>query len=162
ITHAPYDTRINTKFGFAMAPFRDAEGTLLPDGKDLGGSDPLIDREARNLFFEAINDQLPHPGADGTYNYRRYPQTQGPQDPADYLQGEDGGKHQGVSFAGLWSHGKIVTIDNLSNDVDYAIGQGDTAVASDPNPVTGPQERMVNLFQANSGPLGNETGWLRM
>src|SRR5690606_37348925 len=26
ITHAPYDTRINQKFGFARAPFRDTEG----------------------------------------------------------------------------------------------------------------------------------------
>lgn len=162
ITHAPYDTRINTKFGFAMAPFRDAEGTLIPDGKDIGGSYPWIDREARNLFFETMYDQLHYLGADGTYNYGRYPQTKVPEDAADYLQGEDGGKHQGVSFVGLWSHGKIVTIDNLNNDVDYAIGQGDSAVSTDPNPVTGPQERMVNLFLANSGPLGNETGWLRM
>jgi len=163
ITHAPYDTRINTKFGFAMAPFRDAEGTLLPDGKDLGGSYPWIDREARNLFFETIRDQLHYySSADGTYNHARYPQTKVPEDPADYLQGEDGGIHQGVSFVGLWSHGKIVTIDNLNNDVDYAVGQGDSAVSTDPNPVTGPQERLVNLYQANSGPLGNETGWLRM
>ncbi len=163
ITHAPYDTRINTKFGFAMAPFRDAEGTLLPDGKDIGGSYPWIDRDAKNLFFETMFDQLHYYlAADGTYNHSRYPQTKVPEDPADYLQGEDGGKHQGVSFVGLWSHGKIVTIDNLNNDVDYAIGQGDSAASTDPNPVTGPQERMVNLFQANSGPLGNETGWLRM
>lgn len=163
ITHAPYDTRINTQFGFAMAPFRDAEGTLLPDGKDLGGSYPWIDRDAKNLFFETMFDQLHYySNSDGTYNHARYPQTKVPEDPADYLQGEDGGKHQGVSFVGVWSHGKIVTIDNLNNDVDYAIGQGDTAVSTDPNPVTGPQERMVNLFQANSGPLGNETGWLRM
>jgi len=160
ITHAPYDTRINTKFGFAMAPFRDPEGTIIPDGTDLGGSYPWIDRQAKNLFFETVYDELHYLGTDGTYDHARYPQTPVPEDPADYLQGEDGGVHQGVSFVGLWSHGKIVTIDNLNNDMDYAIGQGDTSASGGPS--TGPQERMVNLFQANSGPLGTESGWLRL
>ncbi|MGL4400783.1 MAG: hypothetical protein ACRCXD_13005, partial [Luteolibacter sp.] len=34
---------------------------------------------------------------------------------------EDFGPTRGVSFAGLWSNGKIVTIDNLNNDMDYQI-----------------------------------------
>jgi hypothetical protein len=40
ISHAPCDPRINTKFGFARAPFRDPEGTLIPDGEDIGASYP--------------------------------------------------------------------------------------------------------------------------
>lgn len=157
ISHAPYDSRINTKFGFAMAPFRDPEGTLIPDGEDIGASYPWIDREAKNLFFETVYDKL-HYLANGTYNNGRYPQTAAPGETADYLQGEDGGKHQGIAIAGLWTHGKIVMIDNLNNAMDYAIGQGDTNAAGGTS--TGPQHRLVNLFQANSGPLGNESGWL--
>lgn len=152
ITHAPYDTRINTKFGFAMAPFRDPEGNIIPDGEDIGASYPWIDREAKNLFFETVFDRL-HFLANGTWNNGRYPQTAAPNTTPDYAQAEDGGKHQGVSFLGLWSHGKMVMIDNLNNAMDYAVGAGDGTTV-------GPQHRLVNLFQANSGPLGNETGWL--
>ena len=157
ISHAPYDSRINTTFGFAMAPFRDPEGTLIPDGEDIGGSYPWIDREARNLFFETVFDQLHYAGTDGVWNQSRYPQTGVPEETPVYKP-EDGGKHQGISFCGLWSHGKIVMIDNAMNDMDYAIGAGDN---TDPN-LAGPESRLVQLFQANSGPLGNETGWLRL
>jgi len=152
ITFAPSDTRINNKFGFAMAPFRDAEGTLIPPGEDIGASYPWIDRDAKNLFIEAINDTL-HYNVSGNWNNSRYPQTAAPEEPASYL-GEDGGKHQGVSFLGLWSHGKLVQIDNLNNDMDYAIGLGDSG--------NGPQQRLVSLFEPNSGPYGNESGWLRL
>lgn len=159
ISFAPSDTRINQIFGFAMAPFRDPEGTLISPGKDIGGSYPWIDRDAKNLFFETVFDKL-HYLANGNYNNARFPQTGAPEDAPDYTQGEDGGKHQGVSFVGLWSHGKVVMIDNLLNDVDFAIGQGDTNAAGGTS--TGPQQRMVTLFQPNSGPLGTETGILRM
>jgi hypothetical protein len=157
ITHAPYDSRINAKFGFAMAPFRDPEGTIIPDGEDIGASYPWIDRDAKNLFFETVFDRL-HFNANGTWNNGRYPQTAAPNTTPDYAQGEDGGKHQGISFVGLWSHGKMVMVDNLNNATDYAVGQGDTSVTGGAS--TGPQHRLVNLFQPNSGPLGNENGWL--
>lgn len=151
ISFAPSDQRINTKFGFAMAPFRDAEGTLIPPGEDLGTSYPWIDRDAKNLFFETVFDKL-HYSAGGTYNNGRYFQEPNTNEPADYVQGEDGGTHQGVSFLGLWSHGKMVMIDSLNNATDYAVGQGDTG--------TGPQHRLVTLYQPGTGPLGTENGKL--
>jgi len=159
ITFAPSDTRINTKFGFAMAPFRDAEGTLIPPGEDIGASYPWIDRDAKNLFFESVFDKL-HYLAGGTYNNARYPQQPNTNEPADYVQGEDGGKHQGISMVGLWTHGKVVMIDNLNNATDYAVGQGDSSAAGGTS--TGPQHRLVSLFQPNSGPLGNENGLLML
>jgi hypothetical protein len=157
ISHAPFDSRIKNKFGFAMAQFRDPEGTLIPDGEDIGGSYPWIDREGKNLFFETLFDRL-HFLANGTWNNGRYPQTAASGETADYAQGEDGGKHQGIAVAGLWTHGKIVMLDNLNNAVDYAVGQGDTNTTGGTS--TGPQHRMVNLYQPNSGPLGTESGWL--
>lgn len=159
ISFAPSDTRINTKFGFAMAPFRDPEGTVIPAGEDIGASYPWIDRDAKNLFFETVFDKL-HFLANGDYNNGRYPQQANTNEPADYAQGEDGGKHQGVSIAGLWTHGKIVMIDNLNNATDYAVGQGDTNVSG--TTATGPQHRLVSLFQPGSGPLGTETGLLML
>lgn len=154
ISHAPHDSRINTKFGFAKAPFRDTEGNLIPPGKDSGGSYPWMDREAKNLFLETVQDRL-HYNANGTWNNSRYEQGAVPEEPAIY-EGEDGGKHQGVSFLGLWSHGKLVQIDNLINDMDYAIGLGD-----DPNGV-GPQQRMVNLYEPYTDPHEMRNGWLRL
>jgi hypothetical protein len=160
ISFAPYDPRINGKFGFALRPFRDTDGNLIPPGEDIGGSYPWMDREAKNLFLECVFDMLHYAtfttnGSVITTNWNngRYPQTRVPEEPADY-QGEDGGKHQGVAFLGLWSHGKLVQLDNLNNEMDYAIGQGDAP--------PGPQQRLVNLYLTNSGPYGNESGWLRL
>lgn len=168
ISHAPYDTRINTKFGFAMAPFRDTEGNLIPDGEDIGGSYPWIDREAKNLFFETVFDMLRHQGADTWWDQSRYPMAAVPEqaprpgipDPkTDTLTNkpEDGGKHQGVAFCGLWSHGKIVLMDNMVNDTDYAVGNGDSSVNA---ALSGPEQRMVQLYQAD--PARGLDGWLRM
>ncbi len=159
VSFAPSDTRINTKFGFAMASFRDAEGTLIPPGEDLGASYPWIDRDAKNLFFETVFDKL-HFLSGGSYNNGRYPQQPNTNEPADYVQGEDGGKHQGVSFLGLWSHGKVVMLDNLNNATDYAVGQGDNNTTGGTS--TGPQHRLVSLFQPNTGPLGTENGLLML
>jgi hypothetical protein len=152
ITHAPYDTRINNKFGFAREPFRDTEGNLIPDGEDIGGSYPWMDRHAKNLMIEAGYDRL-HYLAGGSWNNSRYPQTGVPEETPIY-DVEDGGKHQCLSIIGLWTHGKLVQFDNLNNDMDYAVGAGDTTM--------GPQSRMVSLFQPGTGPLGTETGWLRL
>lgn len=152
ISHAPYDTRINTKFGFARAPFRDAEGNLIPDGEDIGGSYPWMDRHAKNLVIEAGFDRL-HYLAGGTWNNSRYPQTGVPEETPIY-DVEDGGKHQCLSIIGLWTHGKLVQIDNLNNAMDYAVGAGDTTM--------GPQSRMVTLYQPGTGPLGTENGKLRL
>ncbi len=152
ITHAPYDTRINNLFGFARAPFRDSEGNLIADGEDIGGSYPWMDRHAKMLFIEAGFDRL-HYLSGGTWNNSRYPQTGVPEETPIY-DIEDGGKHQCVSVIGLWTHGKLVQLDNFLNDMDYAVGAGDTTM--------GPQSRMVSLFNLNSGPLGNENGKLRL
>ncbi|MES2593742.1 MAG: hypothetical protein V4662_00315 [Verrucomicrobiota bacterium] len=152
ISHAPYDTRINNLFGFARAPFRDTEGNLIPDGEDIGGSYPWMDRHAKILFLEAGFDRL-HYLVGTNWNNSRYPQAGVPEETPIY-DAEDGGKHQCVSVIGLWTHGKLVQLDNFLNDMDYAVGAGDTTM--------GPQSRMVTLFNMNSGPLGNENGKLRL
>jgi len=164
ISHAPYDARINTKFGFAMAPFRDPEGTLIPDGEDIGGTYPWIDREAKNLFFEAGGDQLRYQGTDGWWDKSRYPMAAVPEqaplpgipDPKTNVntnKPEAGGKHEMVVYCGLWSHGKVVLFDNMVNDTDYAVGAGDNSVAT----LAGPEQRMVQLYQADAAP---QPGWL--
>jgi hypothetical protein len=134
ISHAPFDPAVATQYPFAFRQFRDAEGTPIPDGAEIGGSYPWMDRAAKNLFFEGIKDQL-HYFANGTWNNGRHPQQPVPGDAwAAYdpvfqngspAPQEDQGLHQGVTYLGLWTQGKMVQIDNLNNDMDYAVGQGD-------------------------------------
>jgi hypothetical protein len=159
ITYAPYDSRIYSKFGFAMAPFRDAEGTLIPPGEDIGGTYPWIDRAARNLFFTAVGETLHYAtfttnGSTITTNWNnsRYPQTGTPEETPTYIQ-ESASKTRGCCVVGLWTHGKVVLFDNLNNDMDYA-------VSDESNPIGA--QRLVNFFQPNTGPYGNETNWLRL
>lgn len=150
ITHAPFDTRINNKFGFARAPFRDAEGTLIPDGEDIGGTYPWMDRNAKNLFLETIDDQLRYPDSENRWRFSRYPMSAVSGEPTTNKP-ESRGNNRGISVVGLWTHGKLVQLDNLLNDMDYAIGNED-----------GPESRMVNLFNPGSGPNGSENGKLRL
>ncbi len=158
ISHAPFDSRINgttlptgKAFGFALSQFRDAAGTPIADGEDVGGTYPWIDRDAKNLFLEGVRDtlhwdDLSHPDLESRYSQRPVP-GDGWYALSQPAFAEDGGPHQGVSFLGLWSHGKLVQLDNLNNDVDYAVGAGDA--------VPGPQQREVELFAGTNG-------WLRM
>jgi hypothetical protein len=120
ISHAPYDSRFNTRLGFALRPFRDAAGVEIPDGVEFGPTYPWIDPDGKNLFFTIIGDILRYQ-REVSYSQSRYynlPTVAGQPNPSE---AEDFGPTRGVSFAGLWSHGKIVTIDNLNNDMDYAM-----------------------------------------
>lgn len=151
ITYAPFDNRINKKFGFARNAFRDAEGELIAPGRDFGASYPWIDRDAKNLFFEAVHDRLYQPGL-STQSNRYSNGIAMVEDPAGGTrfdpffrsdQIDNWGNHQGVSFAGLWSRGKVVQLDNLLNDMDYGIGD-----RGNPTSVGGyPQLRRVELYE---------------
>lgn len=141
VSFAPYDARINRKFGFAMAPFRDPEGNQIPPGKDIGGSYPWMDRAAKNLFLETIGDRAKFFYDNTKPIPSRYPCFQIPGDVSFAPQEDSGGMHQGVSFLGVWSNGKLVMLDNLNNDIDYAMGQSD-----------GPQTREIELFDDSRDP----------
>ncbi len=139
ITHAPYDTNINTRLGFALKPFRDASGQIILDRQETGATYPWMDPEAKNLFMTVIDDTLRNQhkvfgtrNSSGAYivnpsiglqSESRYPHTPTDpgQEPYHTADKEDFGATRGVSFVGLWSNGKIVTIDNLNNDMDYQV-----------------------------------------
>ncbi len=147
ITHAPHDTRINASagsnaLGFAHSPFRDVSGNEFSDGAYFDATYPWIDRDAKNLFFTAMKDtfkwrkELNTP----TNQYSRYTYTETPGQNAEKEYYEESGATQGVSFMGKWSHGKMVLLDNLLNEID---------------PLMGPKLYMrdVNLFtRGNSNP----------
>lgn len=148
ITYAHLDTRINDEFGFAMNPFRDTAGNIIPSSEDLGGTYPWMDREARNLFFTTIDDELHHSG--NGWADARYPSavpTPLSEYPNDSFQPLIRDNTRGVAFAGLWSRGKTILLDSLLNDMDYGL-----------NPTASPrypQQRLVTLFQSGPGGSGD-------
>ncbi len=167
ITFAPHDARLNDKVGFALEPFRDSKGNVIYDPSasspvyDLGGSYPWIDRKGDNLFIETIYDTLAkrNPSdlpklflsspTEGRYPYEEVPVLQG-SDPLAIEGVENLNRHQGVSVLGKWTHGKLVQLDSLINDSDFALGNDgppDSATES-----LGPQRRLVTLYQPNSIP----------
>jgi len=139
ISHAPYDLRINNLYGFAVHPFRDAEGALIPDGADLKASYPWIDRRGANLFFTIVGETLVRDEDDeffplldpraATY-YPARCLTPGCPDVQETRQ-----PTRGHSVMGLWTHGKMVQLDGILNNTDWSL-----MVADDGH-------RMVELYE---------------
>lgn len=151
ISHAPYDPDVKSRYGFAMAPFRDSTGALLPDGADLGISYPWIDRHGDNLFFTSVGATLSIDGLlpAGPAGNTRYPTRCAPGSSCTtYVEFFDWTRGQAV--AGLWTHGKMVQLDGLLNNTDYGIEVADGA------------HRLVHLYRDGSGPKGTEPGEVRI
>jgi hypothetical protein len=166
ISHAPFDPVVSALFDFARQQFRDPAGNLIADGRDIGGSYPWIDRDAKHLFFEGIHDRLHYfDHANLTWDAGRYPQVVVPGDPwAYYFHGlgtdtvlqEDTGLHQGITMLGLWTGGKMVQLDSLNNDMDYAVGTQSGIVVPTTGNELGPQQRLVTLFNGPAGMGGSD------
>jgi hypothetical protein len=162
ISHAPYDATMQARgYGFAQYPLRDPEGTVLADGVDLKATYPWMDRQGRNLFFMSVSSTLFYwdPTANGGLGAvkTRYPTAcvpgqacVAPTTSATLGDADSLSHTRGVTVAGLWTHGKMVLIDNLLNNVDYGVHVPDL------------EERVISLYQPSTGPLGNEPGSARI
>ncbi len=157
IAHAHHDPRINTKFGFALFPLLDPRGYPIPDWEDMGGTYPWIDRAAKNLFFTSVRSLL-HT-AKSNWTAGRYPLRPLPGDPNVHFGSEDPGATRGVTFAGLWSRGKMVLVDNLNSNMDYAIGNEGAPVL----PLyVGPQQRVVQLYSDGASSPSGDPGEIQL
>lgn len=151
ISHGHFHAGLAQRYGFAHYQLRDPEGTPIPDGVELKGTYPWIDRKGRNLFFTAIASTLWYQETDAGPLLARYPSRcvagVDCDEPsvATFDAFDDRGNTRGVSVAGLWTHGKMVLLDNLLNNVDYGLRIPD------------PLQRELQLYQA--GPAGD--GWVR-
>ncbi|MCG8455041.1 MAG: LamG domain-containing protein, partial [Holophagales bacterium] len=144
ISHAPHNTQTKERYGFALQPFVQPDGkTPIPDGVDIQGSYPWIDRRARNLFFTAIGETF----SSGTFHRFPYDCVVA-QNPCP-LPSDASRATRGHSVAGLWTRGKVVLLDNLLNNIDY----GFEALDSD--------QRWLELFEPATDPLGLEDGRAR-
>lgn len=154
ITRAPSDPSVNTRYGFARYPFRDAEGAAIKPGADLHGTYPWIDRDGRNLFFTVVDSTLYFKDSAGQYHSRYRDRcasgtTCDPSDAAGFSS-ERRGNARGPTVMGLWTHGRAVVLDGRIRHTDYGLLLRDD------------KQRELRLYADNTGPAGNESGWVRV
>jgi hypothetical protein len=114
MSHAPYDPRMVGTYGLAAWPFRDTEGALIPDGEDMGGTYPWVDREGANVFMTGVHGRI------SEQSETRYPRrcvTAGCETFSENIDWD-----RGFLVAGLWTHGKFVHLDGMINNLDWAVG----------------------------------------
>lgn len=131
MSHAPYDPHMVGRYGLAAYPFRDSEGNLIPDGEDLGGTYPWVDREGANVFMSGV------PGRLVEQSEERFPRRCVTDGCEDFRENVDWDR--GFLVAGLWTHGKFVHLDGMINNIDWAVG------------VTPAAHFMVDLYRDAAG-----------
>ncbi len=151
VSHAAYHPGLSARYGFAHYPLRDPENNPIADGVDVKATYPWIDRKGNNLFFMTVSSTLYYTDPQGAVK-SRYPAScvsgvtcSFPATGADIGMYDEASNTRGASVAGLWTHGKMVLLDNLINNVDYGL-----RIADD-------RQRMLSLYQPN----GDETGLVR-
>ena len=138
--HAPYDPQINTRYGFAMQRFRDAQGNIIPDNTDLSGSYPWIDADGDNIAFSAFGIRT------------NFPVSCVPNRACSNNNFRSGSTPlMGKIIAGLWTNGKMVLLDNLVNHIDYSQPQAEDN-----------GHRNLDMYAAGTGPNQNSTGLVRI
>jgi len=148
LSYAPYHSVVNTRYGFAMHPFRDPSGRVL-DEEVFMGSYPWIDREARNISVTALSGRL----FDRDTGNPRFParcptnvvEIYGSCLP-DRESDINSAKLQGRVIMGLWTNGKMVQFDNVINNMDFGLGSEER------------RHRELQLY--SSGP--NHNGWVQV
>lgn len=117
MSHAPFDPEMRG-YGLAAYPFRDAEGAPIPDGEDIGGTYPWVDREGANVFMTAIHGRLSEQ-SDNHYPRRCvYDGCETNRENRDW--------DRGYMVGGLWTHGKLVLLDGMIHNQDWAVGVAPT------------------------------------
>ncbi|MBK7976552.1 MAG: hypothetical protein IPK07_25890 [Deltaproteobacteria bacterium] len=112
MSHAPFDPRMKGRYGLAAYPFRDTEGNPIEDGEDMGGTYPWVDRAGKNVFIAAV------PGRIAEQSQVVFPRRCVTEGCEQY--GEQTDWDRGFMVAGLWTHGKLVHLDALINNLDWA------------------------------------------
>lgn len=159
IAHAYNDSNMNNgRYGLADYQFRDAENYLIPETADIEGTYPWIDRMGRNLFFTQIPATLFNADTTSSTNFRaRYEEACAsgvnctdpcslnppgnnncPGGAAPMNSVEESDNTRGLTVAGRWTHGKMVQLDGLINNIDYGLH------------VPIDQQRLVTLYQGGA------------
>ncbi|MBZ0114421.1 MAG: hypothetical protein K8J08_18305 [Thermoanaerobaculia bacterium] len=119
-------------FGLAKYSIRDMENRYLESGEPFRGAYPWVDRDGDNMMF-IQGKQTPHfvdpsvapTGSAGErYEVVGTP-AGGPPEVVNTAAGVEeyglGNPKIGLTFFGLWTHGKMITPDTRTNSVDMAL-----------------------------------------
>ncbi|WP_028023294.1 hypothetical protein [Enterovibrio calviensis] len=151
VTHAFFDEAINQKYGFAQYQMRDPEGNFFLDGERSRGAYPYLGLRGEMLFMEYGDDTLHYTDESGNLK-SRYPTSCGDPtstnlcrldqqaNPVQYIRRyEITQADRAVVAVGLWTHGKMVELDNLINHHDYGMNDENY------------QHLNVGLYEPNTG-----------
>ncbi|MEM8593255.1 MAG: hypothetical protein AAGF06_00350 [Pseudomonadota bacterium] len=119
LSHAPHDPRVNKKYLFAQHPFRGPMGNPIPDGDDMKGTYPWVDKEAKMIMMQYNEARM---WGDGKGDEGRYPNRCVYEGEGCVKKDKDATKDQTYFVIGGWTQGKMVQIDNLINGADFKIG----------------------------------------
>lgn len=184
IAVAPYDQEMidninkNKRYGIAIHPFRDTEGSLIPADPskydqpgDLQGTYPWIDPTGSMMMFDTISANLYYsvpekdkwkvvksrrPARNAKKTISEYtPSYNIPIAGGEYkniYHFQDGTSTRGISILGSWTKGKMVLLDGKINNMDYGIR---TRTA---------YRKEVQLYQENTGSNNNpkQDGWIEL
>lgn len=130
IAYAPFDPRMQGKYGIAAFPFRTGQGELISETTVFGGTYPWVDRDGDNVFMTTLSTSLGQQAS-------QYPHRCVPGEGC--LNNDDTSRLKGVSVAGLWTQGRTVHIDNMLNNTDWGL------------PLDPAGHRMVTLYEQSNG-----------
>ncbi|MCG8668318.1 MAG: hypothetical protein MI867_02810 [Pseudomonadales bacterium] len=152
ITHAPYDSRVNNRYAFAMQPFRDPNGNIIPDGVDIKGTYPWMDKEAKNFSIQVSPAKLFPTYAYDQNAQSRYPVRCVSQTDCSVggMSDTDNSKDNMFVIMGAWTQGKMVLVDGKLNDIDFRLGGLDHL------------QSYLSLYKPGTGHDANHTGEVRV
>lgn len=152
ISHAPYDERVNQRYTFAMQPFRDPTGAVIPDGVDIKGTYPWMDKEAKNFSIQVSGAKLfPTYGYDKN-TQSRYPLRCVSEEECNVagMADTDNSKDNLFMLIGAWTQGKMVLLDGMLNDIDFRLGGMDE------------HHSYLSLYRPGTGSKPNDNGEVRV
>ncbi|KAA1166414.1 hypothetical protein EU509_00380, partial [Pseudoalteromonas fuliginea] len=168
LSYAPYDETINTRYGFAMQPFRDGQNNVIPKNIPLG-SYPWIDRGGDVISLTTIGRTLYD--STGTLTLPYGPSgldldpNSSPLCPAhtsincnSNTSSQNIGQFGGRTLMGLWTRGKMVLLDDIINNIDFNLNADDASHREVRLYDTGPTYKRIGNGPDNIAsrlPLGN-------
>lgn len=152
ITHAPYDNRVNERYLFAKLPFREPSGEIIPDGVDIKGTYPWMDKEAKMLVMQTYAGHLFPLYPFTKNNLSRYPTRCVAHDECnpDSIADSDNSKDSLFAVVGGWTQGKIVLFDGQLNNIDFRLGFSDR------------DQSYLSLYQPGTGSTLDENHEVRV
>ena len=139
LSHAYHDPRMRVggvmsgavRYGIAAYPLKDGVGNLIPDNATVKLTYPWMDKAGDNVFFTSVDATLfynNNGSVSSRYPAECYVSGTGciANPTSSQLSNVDTPPAlRGIGVVGAWTHGKVLLVDNLTNNIDYGTGWGD-------------------------------------